>query len=100
MDKRAANRKSIRQFIIALVIVLGGVAVGTLLIIPRADRPRANRVPAEKVEASISRATEWKLPAGVKVSDAMVWIDGGTFVMGSETGQTDERPTHEVSVDG
>ena len=32
--------------------------------------------------------------------DDMVWIPGGTFRMGSETGQADERPVHEVTVDG
>ncbi|MBI3881673.1 MAG: formylglycine-generating enzyme family protein [Verrucomicrobia bacterium] len=30
----------------------------------------------------------------------MVWIAGGTFAMGSEKGQTDEKPVHDVSVDG
>ena len=29
------------HFLVALVVVVGGVAVGTLLIIPRADRPRS-----------------------------------------------------------
>jgi formylglycine-generating enzyme required for sulfatase activity len=30
----------------------------------------------------------------------MVWIPGGTFWMGSENGQPDERPVHQVTVDG
>lgn len=30
----------------------------------------------------------------------MVWIPGGTFRMGSEDGNPDERPVHEVEVDG
>ncbi|MBI3850952.1 MAG: formylglycine-generating enzyme family protein [Verrucomicrobia bacterium] len=30
----------------------------------------------------------------------MVWIPGGTFWMGSDEGQTDERPLHEVTVNG
>ncbi len=30
----------------------------------------------------------------------MVWIEGGTYLMGSEGGQNDERPVHEVSVNG
>ncbi|NBR84902.1 MAG: formylglycine-generating enzyme family protein [Verrucomicrobia bacterium] len=30
----------------------------------------------------------------------MVWIPGGTFQMGSEEGQPDEKPVHEVTVDG
>ncbi|HEX2524047.1 MAG TPA: formylglycine-generating enzyme family protein, partial [Terriglobia bacterium] len=30
----------------------------------------------------------------------MIWIPGGAFWMGSEAGQTDERPVHRVSVEG
>src|ERR1041385_4209545 len=30
----------------------------------------------------------------------MVWIPAGTFWMGSEDGQADEKPAHQVSVDG
>ncbi len=30
----------------------------------------------------------------------MIWIPGGTFRMGSEDFYADERPVHEVSVDG
>lgn len=30
----------------------------------------------------------------------MVWIPGGTFWMGEEHGQSDERPVHRVTVDG
>lgn len=99
MDKRAADRKAIRQFIIALAIVLGGVLLGTLLIIPRADRPRANRIVADSPPPGKS-AADWKMPVGLKIADGMVWIPGGTFVMGSETGQADERPLHEVTLDG
>ncbi len=32
--------------------------------------------------------------------DGMVWIPGGTFTMGSDTGYPEEAPAHEVSVDG
>src|SRR5258705_5180171 len=33
-------------------------------------------------------------------TNGMVWIPAGTFQMGSANGQPDERPVHEVSVDG
>ena len=33
-------------------------------------------------------------------TNGMVWIPGGTFWMGSEEGQPDEKPLHEVTVDG
>jgi sulfatase modifying factor 1 len=34
------------------------------------------------------------------VTNDMVWIPSGTFWMGSEDGQRDERPVHQVTVDG
>src|SRR6185369_13234513 len=33
-------------------------------------------------------------------TNGMVWIRAGSFLMGSEEGQPDEKPVHEVSVDG
>jgi formylglycine-generating enzyme required for sulfatase activity len=33
-------------------------------------------------------------------TEGMVWIPPGTFWMGSEHGQSDERPVHQLSVDG
>ena len=33
-------------------------------------------------------------------TDAMVWLDGGSFQMGFATGQQDEQPVHQVKVDG
>jgi formylglycine-generating enzyme required for sulfatase activity len=38
-------------------------------------------------------------PAGA-APDGMVWIPGGSFMMGSETGRPDEQPVHRVTVDG
>jgi formylglycine-generating enzyme required for sulfatase activity len=32
--------------------------------------------------------------------DGMVWVPGGEFWMGSDGGQSDERPVHQVAVDG
>jgi formylglycine-generating enzyme required for sulfatase activity len=30
----------------------------------------------------------------------MIWVEGGTFSMGSDSGETDERPIHAVELDG
>jgi len=32
--------------------------------------------------------------------DGMVWIEGGTFMMGSNDGGSDEKPVHQVTVNG
>jgi formylglycine-generating enzyme required for sulfatase activity len=39
-------------------------------------------------------------PAPGPAPEGMVWIPGGRFDMGSESGRPDERPVHRVSVDG
>ena len=39
-------------------------------------------------------------PAGEAPDAGMVWIPGGTFRMGSENFYPEERPVHEVTVDG
>src|SRR4030095_13312451 len=33
-------------------------------------------------------------------TNGMVWIPSGTFWMGAEDSQTDEKPVHQVTVDG
>ncbi len=45
-------------------------------------------------------ANKVEKPADNSWTNGMVWIPGGTFHMGSEGGQTDEKPVHQVTVDG
>jgi formylglycine-generating enzyme required for sulfatase activity len=40
------------------------------------------------------------LPEGSDAHAGMVWIEGGSFMMGSDEHHPEERVTHEVSVDG
>jgi formylglycine-generating enzyme len=37
-------------------------------------------------------------PAPANAPEGMLWIPGGTFTMGSDTGHADERPPHKVTV--
>ena len=45
-------------------------------------------------------ATEYDAPPGRAPRKGMVWIPGGTFLMGSEDFYPEERPVHRVHVDG
>src|SRR2546430_10688172 len=91
MSKKAdGNRKSTIQFIAALAVVLGGIAVGSFVVM-RQEKPSVNQVPP---------ALTVPLKANVTETNEMAWIPGGTFWMGSDEGQTDERPAHEVTVNG
>ena len=46
------------------------------------------------------RAVGFKTQRPSSSTEGMIWIPGGAFWMGSEDGQTDEKPVHRVSVEG
>ena len=46
------------------------------------------------------RAVGLKPPPPDSSTEGMVWIPGGAFWMGSEEGQSDEKPVHRVAVEG
>jgi sulfatase modifying factor 1 len=78
--------------IVSIVWVLGAVR-------------NVRRIKESTQNLSFSVAPSAPKPAGPtrplsEVTNNMVWIPGGTFSMGSEDGQNDERPVHEVTVDG
>ncbi len=89
-NQTQSNHESTIRFIIALLLVLCGVIAGSIVVV-RQEKPSVNQVrptPTPRVSAAVSNA------------DEMVWIPGDTFLMGSNEGQTDERPAHEVTVSG
>ncbi|HEU0038459.1 MAG TPA: formylglycine-generating enzyme family protein [Verrucomicrobiae bacterium] len=56
-------------------------------------------VGAANAPATATSTQAKAVPLGAWTND-MAWIPGGTFWMGAEDGQSDEKPVHEVSVDG
>src|SRR5690349_19632672 len=54
----------------------------------------------EAVVIPASRDLKKANPTASAWTNGMVWIPGGAFFMGSDDGQPDERPVHEVHVDG
>ena len=74
---------------------------------PAQTDPPINSAPAKTAvtdpvdnpsETDASRPVIVEAPG--KAPQGMVWIPGGVFQMGSETGQADEVPVHEVTLDG
>ena len=41
-----------------------------------------------------------RMTAGSDSIEGMVWVEGGTFTMGSSNGENDEEPTHQVTLNG
>jgi formylglycine-generating enzyme len=62
---------------------------------------RVKWMKAQRVTNSVfSGSAEPVAKRDMSWTNGMVWIPGGTFWMGSEEGQADEKPVHEVTVDG
>src|SRR5437660_6478067 len=79
---------STRQFIVALVIVLTAVTLGTLFTM-RFQGPRPANQPTALGHVIPPS------PPGIP----MAWIIGGTFQMGSNDGAADERPAHSIHLE-
>ena len=95
------------KFVVALVVVVGLVALVSPLLEKKSARDYATRydepkgmghaVPGPKEPQTSSAPVN---PHDHSWTNGMKWIPGGTFQMGSEEGQPDEKPVHEVTVDG
>jgi sulfatase modifying factor 1 len=99
------------------VVFISAFAVGGILwgvwMLKFVRQTRANRDDSFVVPLNTNPApvvapkpapSEPNLPPATKASpgdtNGMVWIPGGTFWMGSEDGHDDEKPLHQVTVDG
>ncbi len=109
MSKPPQNEHQVSpvKFIIALVAVVGLVALVSPLLSKKAGRDYATRYDEPKAlghavpspEAMAAKAAAHS-PNDHSWTNDMVWIGGGSFLMGSEEGQPDEKPVHEVTVSG
>src|SRR5687767_8227719 len=90
----ANSRRVVNLFLAAaLVCVLALVAVESRTIWSRAPQQ------AQPPEREVPRLNA-SVPPG-SAPEGMVWVPGGEFWMGSESGQDgDEKPVHKVYVDG
>ena len=74
-------------------------SVVLLLLLFTACSPNTND--SQKESATTNRSAA--VPAAARDmswTNGMAWIPGGTFSMGAEDGQPDEKPIHDVTVDG
>ena len=88
------NLHSTRQFVVALAIVLGGVGLGSFVVVKK-DEPGRSQRPLSSPAGPHTSANEDK-----RWTNGMAWVPGGTFWMGSTNANPDEEPVHEVHVDG
>src|ERR1041385_582435 len=88
-----------------LAAFLLGCVLAVIWVTVEARRIKRQRqydfVPADAGRALATAASTQSRPAtlGAWTND-MAWIPGGTFWMGAEDSQSDEKPVHQVTVDG
>jgi len=92
--KRQRSQYDLPPKTIALIFVVmfAGLAFGMMLLLPHYGprKPRHRSALGHVLPtASVGRET-----------NGMVWIPSGTFIMGSTDGKPDEKPIHEVTVNG
>ena len=78
---------------IGVLLITLGVVAGLIGIFINTKRKQRYRI-----EPSVPTATN--SPAAVSWTNGMAWIPTGKFWMGSENGAPDERPVHEVALNG
>jgi sulfatase modifying factor 1 len=109
------------QFIAALAIVLSGVSVGSWIVIrqERAGPGSRSRPHSDRGTGGVTSVVRTPPSGDSLPSNDMVWIPGGSFMMGAEVGDvhpvtgevldsdssgllraSDEKPIHRVTVNG
>jgi formylglycine-generating enzyme required for sulfatase activity len=91
-QKQNPNAVSTGKIIAIFVVVLVGVALGSVVAMKKANKDTAKKYdkPGAMGHEVVFRGSKTN----------MVYIPAGKFWMGSIDGQSDEKPVHEVEVDG
>jgi sulfatase modifying factor 1 len=86
---------------VVAIALLGAVAYE----VPRAaQQSNADQSPAPKSTDAATPVSQPAMPRFIRppgpAPEGMVWIPGGTAVLGDDNGMPDERPAHSVTLDG
>jgi formylglycine-generating enzyme len=91
------------KVIAIFVIVLVAVVAGSLFALKKSNQDLLRRGQPPKgighVVAVNTASETTRIPSTVDTNE-MVWVPAGTFWMGAEDGQSDEKPVHKVALDG
>ena len=94
--KKSANKKAwIAGGIVFVAVILGIILLGT----DRKPEYAEDTTPVEEVVPEVTEPAEVAAPAALPdLPSNMIRVDGGTFMMGSNNGEDDEQPVHQVTV--
>jgi len=94
LDEKEDFSVSPKQIFVIILVVLIGIIVGSVVVV-KTSGPGKSQRPIENL-SPISDST----PTDPSLTEHMVWITGGSFSMGSENGNSDEKPAHTVHFSG
>ena len=91
--------------ILIVAVMIIGIGLGSVVVMKKSTPGKSQRpLPSETLRAagpaSALASPGGALGASSPSSGGMVWVPGGKFWMGSNDGQPDEIPAHEVTVHG
>ena len=91
--------------ILIVGVVIVGIGLGSVIVLKKSTPGKSQRpLPSETLRAADPTSVPTMSGRGLETSSradgGMVWVPGGGFWMGSNDGQPDERPAHEVTVHG
>ena len=87
-------------FPVAVIGMIAVITLGTFFWMWRDQRPRRRPALLGAPDPVARKNSGVTTPADLTWTNGMVWVPAGTFQMGAASGQPDELPLHEVSVDG
>src|SRR5687767_10236115 len=93
------NRNQVRRYRWPWA-VLAAFLLAVILAVVAMRREALRLQHAKEDEARMSMVADLSLLDTNSSTEGMVWIPSGAFVMGSETGQADEKPVHQVELPG
>ena len=99
MNPPLSNRPVLRWPRIALGCVVLFLIASVLLMVKEVRRVQRIRKDTDEMRKS-TLPVSTNAATDQNWTNDMVWIPGGTFLMGAEDGQEDEKPVHRVVVDG
>ena len=70
-----------------------------LFMTPEYKRVQRIKQATREMKQEMQPAATSPSAAGQSGTNGMVWIPAGTFLMGAEDGQADEKPVHRVTVE-
>jgi sulfatase modifying factor 1 len=90
------------KIVVILVVALAGVTGGSLLALKKSgkDSERKRRQADSATQQETAATPSTAATTSTINTNEMAWIPSGTFWMGSDEGQEDERPVHKLTMDG